>query len=144
MRPGSSGSRSTCSDPSGADVRLVHAGVRHHEPQPVRDDEDVLPVTDDFRGLREDDLDEPRILADFSRQLRRARARHDAGQIDEASFGFRDDLLRHDQDVAVRGRDPGATERAGEERGQIVAGLHDRQAGERGERHGLALAARQA
>ena len=46
----------------------------------------------------------------------------DGGEIDYAVFGFGDDLLRHDQHVAVGQRAAGAGEGGDDQVGQVVAG----------------------
>jgi hypothetical protein len=88
-------------------------------------DDERQPNSYDARRLAEDDLDAARILfvaCDLQRPLRRL----DAREGDHSAFGLRDDLLREHDHVAVLELDL----RDGE-RGQVVAFLDLRQAGDR-------------
>ena len=66
------------------------------------------------------------------------RRRQDIPQIDVAPFGLRNHFLRHHDYVLVPGHDPGAVETLNENRGEVVAGLDQRHARQRGIRDGLA------
>src|SRR5205085_415647 len=74
--------------------------------------------TQDARGLAEDDLEAPRIVAGAC-QLARFGRRLDLVEPDYATLGLRDDLVGHTDDVAVL--ELGA---AGDQRGHVVSG-HD-------------------
>jgi hypothetical protein len=78
----------------------------------------------DARGLAEDDFDPAGIF--LAGDLFRACGRLDLAEAYDASFGFRDDLLRENDDVAVLELD-----RARDQLGEIVALLDLRQAGNR-------------
>ncbi len=79
--------------------------------------------------FRQDHLDQPRILPDLGRQLFRLGRRRDGGEIDRAPLGLRDDLLRHDYDIAAA--EFPAAKRRDDQRGDIVALADHRNAGQR-------------
>jgi hypothetical protein len=84
---------------------------------------------EDLPGLVEDDLNVAGILAVVARQLVGPRAGLDVHQPPDAAFGLRDDLVGEHQYVAVTG-DP--ADRAGQERGEVVARPNLRQSFEGG------------
>ena len=96
------------------DVRLVDAGVRHHEAEPMLDDQHVRPPPHDPRAIPTGSTSTRRGSFSVSRaRARRPRARRrDRRELDEAAFGLRDDLLRHDEHVASPRRTRPASARA--------------------------------
>ena len=88
------------------------------------------------RELYEDDFDQPRILVDLHRQRFGLGRRADLREIDIASFGLGDDLLRHHHDVAIRWRQRTLLAGGDEQRGKIVARPHHRKPGNRRQRDG--------
>ena len=64
------------------------------------------------------------------------RRRPDLREIDIASFGLGDDLLRHHHDVAIRWRQRALLAGRDEQRGEVVARPHHRKPGNRRQRDG--------
>jgi hypothetical protein len=52
----------------GRHVRLVHAGIRHDEAEPVFDDQHAAAGANDTNRLGQNDLHEPRVLVDLRRK----------------------------------------------------------------------------
>ena len=111
-----------------SNVRLVDAGVRHDETQPVRGDENAAAVAHHLLALGENHLDNPRILADGRCELDRARRRRDVPQIDVAPFRLRNDFLCDHEYVAIARDDAGSVETRDENGNKIVPGLDHRHA----------------
>ena len=114
-------------------VRLVHPRARHDEPEAVLDDQHVRFRAENFPGLTQYELDEPRILQDDARELHSARARLDLCEKHAPAFGFGDDLLRDDEDVTGLECKAVGCERAGEEVREVRAALDFPDAGQRSE-----------
>ena len=56
------------------DIRLVHAGIRHDETEPVLHDDQVRPATHDAGGSPQHDFNDRGSLPTSVRQLRSPRA----------------------------------------------------------------------
>ena len=82
-------------------VGLVYARARHHETEPVLDDQHARLHAQHLARLAQDQLDQARIPVAPPRKLLRARRGHDIGEPHAAPFGLGDDLLRDHQHVAV-------------------------------------------
>jgi hypothetical protein len=95
----------------------------------VLHDDQIRPRADNPRGLTQDDLNQPRILADLGCQLLRLRRRHDGGEIDSTALCLRHDLLRHHHDIALA-QFP-AAQRSDDQRGDVMALADHRNAGQR-------------
>ena len=112
-------------------IRLVDASIRHDEAKPVLDDQDAAAGADDANGFRQDDLDKPGVLLDLRRKRDGSGGGLDCREVDDARFGFRDNLLRDDEHVARARRNAVAPERRPNQFDQVVAGPDERQALER-------------
>ena len=108
---------------------MVDAGIRHYEAEAVLDDDQVRAVAHDAAGFRQDYLDEARVLAGLGGERDGALGRRHGGDLDDATFGFRDDLLRHDEHVAILGPELRGGKGGKRDRREIVARLHHRHAG---------------
>ncbi len=116
------------------DVRMIDAGIGHDKAEAVLDDDQIRPVPHDAPGFGQHDLDKARVLAGLGGERDRAVGGLDGRDVDDAALGFGDDLLRHDQHVAVLRHQRGGGERGHRQRGEIVARLHHRHAGEASDR----------
>ncbi len=97
---------------------MVDAGVGAHKSQAVLDDDRPRARAQDGVALAQDQLDQPGVLIDLHRQLAGARGRRDPHQVDQAPFGFGDDLLSENQDIAILQAE---AERAGNAASTIAA-----------------------
>jgi hypothetical protein len=119
---------------------VIDAGVRHDETEAMLDDEHVHPMAHDPPRLRQDDLDQARVLVDESCELLGLRRWRDGADIDVAPFRLRDDLLRDDEHIAVGELKVRRGNAFRQQRAEIVPRLDQRQAGQgtqgqRGGRH---------
>ena len=127
---GSSGNRSDAlSAVRWPHIRLVHPGVRHDEAEPVLDDQNAAARPHDANRLRQDDLDEPRVLVDFRRERRAPwrRARRSRGRRCAPRPSRRSSARRQARRSRAR-RDAVALERRGDQFDQVVARLDQGQA----------------
>ena len=92
---GSTGSSSArCTPSCRRHVRLIDAGIRHDEAQPVLHDQHVGPRAHHAHRFRQHHLDQARILAHLCRQRDGSRRWRHGREIDAAAFRLGDDLLR--------------------------------------------------
>ena len=82
------------------DVRLIDAGLRADEPEPMPHDQHAGFLAQHGGRFAQDQFDEARIFFGFLRELDRFAAGRDRRERKLPSFGFRDDLLRDHEDVA--------------------------------------------
>ena len=109
-------------------IRLVHPGVRHDEAKPVLNNQHVAARPHDTNGLRQDDLDEPRVLVDLRCERASFGGGFDGRKVDHAILGLRDDLLRDDKHVLSPRLDAVLLETRGDQFDQVVASLDQGQA----------------
>jgi hypothetical protein len=114
-----------------ADIRMVDAGIRHDEAEPMLDDQQPRPMADDAPRFAEHRLDKTRVLVEFRGERDRPLRGPDRRQLDLAPLGLRDDFLRDDQDVVGFGREPVGGEGLDRDRAEIVARLDELDAGKR-------------
>ena len=124
------------------DVGGVHAGVGHHETQPVLDDDHARHLTQYRAGFAEDDFDEAWILLHRAGDFQRARRRRDPGEFHIAVLGLGDDLLRQHDDIAGLQRGIRARQSVQHQRRQIGAGRNPGNARQRNQLHDKNRAAR--
>jgi len=112
-------------------VRPIDTGVRVHIAQTVLDDQRARPLAQHRHRFAQDDLDEAWVFVRQRRETQRLCRGLDLAEVCVAVFGFGDDLLRDDEEItlfdaarhAIRGRH--------DRPGDIIAGLDERDAGER-------------
>ena len=109
---------------------MVDAGIRHDKAEAVLGDNQIRAMPHNAARFREHDLDKARILAGLGRERDGALRRDDARNLDDAAFGFRDDLLRDNDDIAICELDPRRLTCGQRDLREIVARLHHRHAGE--------------
>jgi hypothetical protein len=78
-------------------------------------------------------LDKARVLVDLGGERYRALRRLYGCDIDKTSLGLRDDLLRHDQNIAVFRNETVVAQRRDGNRAEIVSPLNQLDAGKRSE-----------
>ncbi len=83
-----------------ANIRLVHPGVRHDEAKPVLHNQYVAASPHDANRLRQDKLDKPWVLVDLPGKRQRFGGWFDGRQIDDATLGLGNNLLRNDKNVS--------------------------------------------
>ena len=97
------------------------------------DDQQTRPVTDHPFCLGQHHLDKTRVLVNLSSERDCALRRPHGCDVDIPSFGLGDDLLRHDQYIAVSRNDAIVPQGGDGNRTEIVARLDQLDAGQRGE-----------
>ena len=70
------------------------------------DNQHVAARPHDANGLRQYDLDKPRVLVDLRRERAGFGGGFDGRKVDHAALGLRDDLLRDDKNVLSPRLDP--------------------------------------
>ena len=137
--------RKACAEPSGStgnsstrsravlrrDVRVVDAGIGHHETEAMLDDQQTRAMADHPLRFGQHHLDKARVLVDLGGECDRALRRPHGRDIDITSLGLGDDLLRHDQHIAVFRDEAIVPQRGDGNRTEIVARLDQLDAGER-------------
>ncbi len=115
----------------GRDVRMIDTGIGHDETEPVLDDQQPRAAAHHPPQFGQHHLDKARVLVDLGGECHgRGRGPH-RRDVDIPPLGFRDDLLRHHQHVAVCRRQPVGRERGDGDRAEIVARFDELDAGER-------------
>ncbi len=90
---------------------MVDTGIGHHKTEMVLHDQQPRAMAYYPFRLAENHLDKARILVDFGSQSSRPFRGRDSRYVDVAALGFGNDLLRHNQDVAVFRDQPVCSER---------------------------------
>ena len=90
------------------------------------DDQHVAARPHDANGLRQDQLNKPRVFVDLRRKRERFCGRFDGREVDDAALGLGNNFLRNDKNVSGERRDVVLFERRGDEFDQVVAGLNER------------------
>jgi hypothetical protein len=112
-------------------VRLVDAGIRHDEAKAVLDDDEVRPRAHDTYGFRQDQLDQPRVLAGLGGEPPRRGGGCDGGERHAPPLRLAHHLLRQGEHVARSRRQVRARQGIGQQRGEVVVRLDGGQAGKR-------------
>src|SRR5262249_25032324 len=90
-------------------------------------------VANDAVGLAQYQLHRARIFFPSRRQGLCEFGRSDAVEIDNAVFGFGDDFLTNDENITGLRGESGFFQTCGDERGDIIAGIHHRNPLNRGD-----------
>ncbi len=88
------------------------------------DDQDATLPSHDLFGFAEHDLELPRVLSRLLGHLERALSWLHVGEAHEAALGLRDDLLGHDEDIAIDEFVAGRLERGEHKTHEVVARTH--------------------
>src|SRR6185312_12801819 len=91
-------------------------------------DQDAARHPNDPAGLPQDDLDLAGVLAELVGEVVRQRRRLDLAQVDQPPLGLGDDLVGHDQDVAIAQAEAARVDRGPDQGGQVGARLDLRDA----------------
>jgi hypothetical protein len=111
-------------------IGLVNTCIRHHQAEPMLDDQDTRPCAHDAHRFRQDQFNEARIFLDLAGEFDRLRRGHDGRKIDDAPFGLGYDLLRKHKDVAPTWHDATARQPLTDQGGEIVTLGYARNAGD--------------
>jgi hypothetical protein len=86
-------------------VRLVDAGVGHHQAEPVFDDDHLRALAQHLHGFIQDQLHQGGVLAGLPAAPAGFFRRRHIGQADHPALGLGDDFLGDDHDVVVLQRE---------------------------------------
>jgi len=117
----------------GRDIRVVNAGIGHHESQTMLNDQQTRAMANYPLRFGQHHLDKARVLIDLGGERYRALRRLYGCDIDKTSLGLRDDLLRNDQYIAYFRGNPIVPQCGDGNRTEIVARLDQLDTGQWGE-----------